>query len=47
MQNKRIQKWTGPSRYIVVSEAACLRIYYVNKYTVRRCRKEYLMVQLV
>ena len=31
MQNKRSQKKAGSSRYIVVSEAACLRIYFAYK----------------
>ena len=31
MQFKRSQKRAGSSRYIVVAEAACLRIYFVYK----------------
>ena len=31
MEDKRSQKRAGSSRYIVVSEVACLRIYFVYK----------------
>ena len=31
MENKRSQKRAGSLRYILVSEAACLRIYFVHK----------------